>query len=698
MDQAELERLKARLESGDESLSSIAEAASTAPAWARQLVGAAQRRVTELESALQSTREDVSRLRDSAESLIKENEQLRVRLSEILERQHASGGDSAGFFGLSTGVSSSSGTAAVSTSREETVKELGERVELLLTENALMVEESSAVQAELERVKVELKGREEEVGSLVAQTETARTRSAELERGAREHKEAARAVERRYVEQGAELASAKGQISELKEGLSTLQHENDTLREELEEKGKTIAELAQRSEAEGDELWQKVQEAALRARELQEALAAKSREADAVSERARREARELETVRNDNAGMLRVMSGMEKQLAAYAAREESVAAVARDSKEKAENALLERDKASAREAHLARELEAERAQRGLEVQRLLEECEQAVATERERSAAKLRERDLELKAAVERAATASAKADRRERQAEQAAKAERHVRAEFEQLESRLVSEVVTQHERKRLDAELRARDLHKQLDATRRSPGTPLDEPSATLRQLQQRVEELEEELRIVTADGAAATDKLRDATETCHARERELARLNKALVDERAEAAKTLTTAVRHAEADRDRLERSLRAATKANDDAAAALAQQNDRHTTHLAKLAAERDETIRRADARLADEEAVVAKLSDYDRDLEIRLAAALADLLAEKQRAAKLDDAAKIAQKRAADLSTQLAKSLREQQHLLVRSNLPFQRQFPSNIFPTHEPSTEQRAA
>jgi len=54
--------------------------------------------------------------------------------------------------------------------------------------------------------------------------------------------------------------------------------------------------------------------------------------------------------------MLKVMGGMEKQLAEYAANEERTAALARASKEKVELAVLERDQAQAREVQARREI------------------------------------------------------------------------------------------------------------------------------------------------------------------------------------------------------------------------------------------------------------------------------------------------------------------------------------------------------
>lgn len=656
------EALTRRLESS-ESLASIAELSSNAPLWMRNVVLAAQRRVSDIEMMCKA---EVSKLRERADSLTSENDGLRMRLAEP--------------------------------KKKTTIRELEERIEILTSENALLVEESSALQIEIERSTAELRSREEECEAFKSRASTSERRRGELEKELGEVKDAAGAVEKRYVERAAELASANSQVAELKEGLASLHQQNEALRDEVDEKSRTIGELARRAEADGDELWQKVQEAASRSRELQEALGARSRELDSLADKYRRDSRELETVRADNAGMLRVMSGMEKQLATYAAREESVAAVARDSKEKAENALLARDKAAAREAQANRELEAERARRQADAERSLEAVDSSVKIERETWSAKLRERDAQLASAVERAATAEAKADRFKRETDQAQKAERLVRADFESLETRLMAEVVAPHEQKRFEAEARAAELErksllsqqgKQQQRQQRGGrtsssvgGTPLDD-DASLRQMQQRVEELEEELRIATADGASALAKLRDSAETLAAKDREATRLQKTLEDERSEAARSATLSARRFEGDRRRLEDALALARKNAQEADDAIAAQTERHKVQLAKLAADREQTNTLNSARLAEESDIVAKLSEYDKNLELKLAQALADLHTQKEYAAAQATAAKVAQRRAADLSTQLSKSLREQDQLLMSrsSRVPLKSSF-----------------
>ena len=80
-------------------------------------------------------------------------------------------------------------------------------------------------------------------------------------------------------------------------------------------------------------------------RELKAKLVAKESELDSSTEELRSLRQEHVTTRSDAEGMLRVMSTLESQLTEYATREESTMSIAREAKEKVEQAMLERDQA-----------------------------------------------------------------------------------------------------------------------------------------------------------------------------------------------------------------------------------------------------------------------------------------------------------------------------------------------------------------
>ena len=121
---------------------------------------------------------------------------------------------------------------------------------------------------------------------------------------------------------------------------------------------------------------------------------------------------EYETARADAEGMLKVMNGMEKQLSEYAEREEQVVALSKESKERVEAALLERDQAVAREVQsrqeIARLLEK---QKDLAVNRVEAE-ERAAENMCQKMLIKLKQRDVEVNDLSEKCVTLQTDLDR----------------------------------------------------------------------------------------------------------------------------------------------------------------------------------------------------------------------------------------------------------------------------------------------
>ena len=82
--------------------------------------------------------------------------------------------------------------------------------------------------------------------------------------------------------------------------------------------------------------------------------------------------------------------------------------------------------------------------------------------------------------------------------------------------------------------------------------------------------------------------------------------------------------------------------------------------------------DRDAHAHDADQRLRDEHETVARLAAYERELEVKLAAAAADLDAQRDYSAQLADRCQVADRRAAEAALALSKSIAEQDLLIKR--------------------------
>ena len=658
---AAVDKLTRQMLAGEQ-MSSVAALARDAPEWARAFVDAAERRVRELDDALASARGDVVKLRARAEQFVAENEQLHERLAAELEREPP----------VQPPAAPSNDRSVIQGPSQERARELAERVDILMAENALMVEQTAVLQAELDRCSTDLDSRTKEAASFRDEAERATEKWRALEGGEGQWREARRRLEERYVQHSTDMAQAQAQLAELKEGLTQLHAQNSTLREQLDEKTRTCADLTDRLEADGDELWQRVQAAGARARELQTSLATQTQRGDLEAEKARRAERALEQVRGDNAGMLRVMSGMEKQLASYAQREEGVAQSGRDAKEKAENALLARDKAQAKCDQALRELERLRAERVQDAETFQKRCREAVDVEARRLQQDLRRRDQEIRDRDERHAEALAIAERHGRDlarlkadADRANAALKHVQAANDAAAEGLERRAADADQRAN-DAVRRARDAERQL--------------AKSVEQREADREEAEAKLvsGVVGGDGvgpAEARDtamRYREAQSLLAQRERELAKVHRELEAEKQGRARDAADLRRDADAEKRRLEEALDAQRRAASDAHFQVQAATERHRAQLAKVAADRDAHARDADKRLRDEHETVARLAAYERELEVKLAAAAADLDAQRDYSAQLADRCQVAERRAAEAALALSKSIAEQDLLIKR--------------------------
>ena len=241
---AAVDKLTRQMLAGEQ-MSSVAALARDAPEWARAFVDAAERRVRELDDALASARGDVVKLRARAEQFVAENEQLHERLAAELEREPP----------VQPPAAPSNDRSVIQGPSQERARELAERVDILMAENALMVEQTAVLQAELDRCSTDLDSRTKEAASFRDEAERATEKWRALEGGEGQWREARRRLEERYVQHSTDMAQAQAQLAALKEGLTQLHAQNSTLREQLDEKKRTCADLTDRLEADGDELW-----------------------------------------------------------------------------------------------------------------------------------------------------------------------------------------------------------------------------------------------------------------------------------------------------------------------------------------------------------------------------------------------------------------------------------------------------------
>eukprot|EP01042_Synura_sphagnicola_P005074 gene5074-6461_t len=193
------------------------------------------------------------------------------------------------------------------------------------------------------------------------------------------------------------LGKVESEMDDLKDQLSVWQQKGDVADANMAEARRQLKAMRAKMEEDGVVYMRRMKVAEDRVKELHNQLLQRGQELDASTDLVRKLRREYQSTRQDAEGMLQVMTGLERQLADFSSREEQVERIAKESKEKMEEAYLQRDQAVSREEQCKREIERlleERKKQALNLQR---DVDAAVAKVKSAAQAELAsvERDLE---------------------------------------------------------------------------------------------------------------------------------------------------------------------------------------------------------------------------------------------------------------------------------------------------------------
>lgn len=321
------------------------------------------------------------------ESLISENDQLRESQLEGL-RNSAMPLD---------GGNSAAASAIFSPLQSELISDYSERLELLMAENALLLDQKVSLDKELETHQQELTQRTHESSSiaqqLAATSRELQITNAKCKQLEKERDEAAGQA----VGFSDALGRAESEIDELQGQLLIAEQKYEDTEAELRNVRSEIKTIKERVDAETSNSISRTKIAENRVRELHILLLQKTKELDAALETIRKLKREYQTTRQDAEGMLQVMSGLERQLNEYSTREADVEKLAKEAKSKMEEAMTIKELALVNESQYKNEVERLIAERKAAGQKRQAEIDLKISHSRQKMNEQLRGYESEIK-------------------------------------------------------------------------------------------------------------------------------------------------------------------------------------------------------------------------------------------------------------------------------------------------------------
>ena len=485
---------------------------ATSPEVVSPLMQAYDERVKELENVVGQQTGQLDVFQQKLESLVAENDTLR---NMQLDQLKNSGSGTSGGFGF--------GMSAMESVGAETLLELNERIDILMAENAVMVEQKTTLSTELDTYQEELTQRTEE---LTVTTERLNAALVDLRMSNEHSTNAEKNLEEasgRIMSNNDYVGKLESEREDLQEQVEGLKHKNASLDASLREMRSSMKDHMARTDEDATTFLRRTKAAEDRVRELHTLLLKKNQELDTVSEAQRKMRMDYQSTRQDAEGMLQVMGGLERQLAEYVSREEEVNKVVRVSKDKTEAALIERDQALAREGQAQAEISRLMAERKVAHETRQTLVDQELERARDRMMIQLKSTEADLDEIVQRHAGSKANEEKAVRDmwsaTERLEKVERlrdeqkigYGRA-IRELEEKMKSVATSQEEeqRRRIEVQDLNKDLRVMVDKLRSETESYRVKVSQRAATLETELSSLRANLRDAQREGLDASRRL--------------------------------------------------------------------------------------------------------------------------------------------------------------------------------------------
>ncbi|POM71355.1 Hypothetical protein PHPALM_12088 [Phytophthora palmivora] len=319
----------------------------TASEYTNPLLQAYDLKIQELETALVDNKKAMDRVASRAEGLARENTTLRQELEVAGEKM---------VLRMQNEPKEINDDLMNVHESGDYLQEINERIDVLMAENNMLMEQVSLQDDEIGAMKKELTDRDQQLQVMGQNFNEATLALQELRDTCAQVREEKTHCERQLQRYAASIAQLESAKESLVEQTDTVRKERSALENQLGEYEEMLEKMKRSNERKDEAFSARYQNVCVRLRELTNALETKDKKIDEMQERNNGMQSELDAVRQDCEGMLNVLNSMEKQLTQYCAREDAVAELESECKAKVEEAILEKEEVAARELQSRREI------------------------------------------------------------------------------------------------------------------------------------------------------------------------------------------------------------------------------------------------------------------------------------------------------------------------------------------------------
>ena len=311
------------------------------------LITAYDCKILELQDALKSQTAQLEVLNDHCQEIVAENEKLRDNQLENLKNSSKD----------RRAAGAASGLEPFAPINSEMMAEMNERLDILMSENALLLEQKNLLRGELEKYQGDLAKRTAEMQDISSKHKAYGKEMKNLKDLLEQTEGDRDDIGAKLLRQGETMGKMEAERESLMDDYVHIQKSNKKAEKTIEDLSKQMKGLVMKSDEESVAYMRRTKTAETRVRELHIQLQKTTAELHTSQDNSRKLRREYQATRADAEGMLQVLSGLERQIADFTSRESDFEKRMKENREALEVALAAKDQALAREEHSRREIE-----------------------------------------------------------------------------------------------------------------------------------------------------------------------------------------------------------------------------------------------------------------------------------------------------------------------------------------------------